>query len=130
MGYDPQQTLTAIKEAEAYDGPSIIIAYAPCINHGIKGGMSNAQTRAKKAVEAGYWHCYRYNPMLSAEGKNPFTLDSKLPTGDFREFIEGEVRYSSLLRKFPSIAEELFAKAEKDAQERTETYIRLADNNK
>ncbi|SFP43631.1 pyruvate-ferredoxin/flavodoxin oxidoreductase [Oscillibacter sp. PC13] len=126
MGYDPQQTLTAIREAEAYDGPSIIIAYAPCINHGIKGGMSNTQNRAKAAVEAGYWHCYRYNPTLRAEGKNPFSLDSKEPTADFREFLMGEVRYSSLLRKFPETAEALFAKAEQDAKERTESYLKLA----
>ena len=126
MGYDPQQTLTAIREAEAYDGPSLIIAYAPCINHGIKGGMSNTQNRMKAAVEAGYWHCYRYNPTLVAQGKNPFILDSKEPTASFRDFLMGEVRYTSLQRKFPDIAEELFAKAERDAKERTETYLRLA----
>ena len=126
LGYDPQQTLTAIREAEAYDGPSLIIAYAPCINHGIKKGMGYTQNRMREAVEAGYWHCYRYNPMLAKEGKNPFTLDSKAPTGNFRDFLMGEVRYSSLLRKFPDTAEELFAKAEQDAKERTETYLRLA----
>ena len=126
MGYDPQQTLNAIREAEAYDGPSLIIAYAPCINHGIKGGMSNSQLRAKQAVEAGYWHCYRYNPELRGEGKNPFTLDSKAPAGSFRDFLMGEVRYSSLYRKFPEIADQLFAKAQRDAEERTETYLRLA----
>ena len=125
MGYDPQQTLTAIKEAEAYKGPSLIIAYAPCINHGIKGGMSNAQNHAKAAVEAGYWHCYRFNPDLKKEGKNPFILDSKAPSASFRDFLMSEVRYTSLSRKFPEIAEELFAKAERDAQDRTESYLRL-----
>ncbi|MCI8342004.1 MAG: pyruvate:ferredoxin (flavodoxin) oxidoreductase [Firmicutes bacterium] len=125
MGYDPQQTLTAIREAEAYDGPSVIIAYAPCINHGIKGGMSNAQIRAKQAVEAGYWHCYRFNPDLKKEGKNPFILDSKVPTADFKDFLMGEVRYTSLYRKFPEIADELFAKAEKDAKDRMESYLAL-----
>ena len=126
MGYDPQQTLQAIREAEAYDGPSVIIAYAPCINHGIKKGMSQTQNRIKQAVECGYWHCYRYNPDLAKEGKNPFILDSKEPTGDFREFLNGEVRYTSLSRKFPDTAEALFAKAEKDSQERTATYVKLA----
>ena len=126
MGYDPQQTLTAIREAEAYDGPSLIIAYAPCINHGIKGGMSSTQERMKAAVEAGYWHCYRYNPDLAAQGRNPFILDSKAPTASFRDFLMGEVRYTSLQRKFPDIAEELFRKAEADARERTETYLKLA----
>ena len=127
MGYDPQQTLNAIREAESYDGPSVIIAYAPCVNHGIKGGMSNAQNRIKEAVECGYWHAWRYDPRRKAEGQNPFILDSKPPKGDFREFLMKEVRYSSLERKFPEIAKELFAKAEKDAAERTETYIRLAE---
>ncbi|MCI1958448.1 MAG: pyruvate:ferredoxin (flavodoxin) oxidoreductase [Clostridia bacterium] len=126
MGYDPQQTLTAIKEAEAYDGPSLIIAYAPCINHGIRGGMSNSQLREKAAVECGYWHCYRFNPELKAEGKNPFTLDSKVPEASFKDFLMGEVRYTSLSRKFPEIAEKLFAKAEKDSKDRTESYLRLA----
>jgi len=125
MGYDPQQTLNAIREAEAYDGPSVIIAYAPCVNHGIKGGMSNSQNREKQAVECGYWHCYRFNPELKAEGKNPFVLDSKVPEKSFREFLMGEVRYTSLSRKFPAIAEQLFAKAEKDAKDRTDSYLRL-----
>ena len=120
------QLMKALTEAVAHKGPSIIIAYAPCINHGIKGGMSNSQLRAKQAVEAGYWHCYRYNPELRGEGKNPFSLDSKAPTGSFRDFLMGEVRYSSLYRKFPEIADQLFAKAQRDAEERTETYLRLA----
>lgn len=126
MGADYNQCIKAITEAESYNGPSLIIAYAPCINHGIKGGMSNSQLRAKQAVEAGYWHCYRYNPELRGEGKNPFSLDSKAPTGSFRDFLMGEVRYSSLYRKFPEIADQLFAKAQRDAEERTETYLRLA----
>ena len=126
LGYDPQQTLLAIREAEAYDGPSVIIAYAPCINHGIKGGMSNAQLRAKQAVECGYWHCYRYHPELGAQGRNPFILDSKVPTASFRDFLMGEVRYSSLYRKFPETADALFAKAQRDAEERTAYYCKLA----
>jgi pyruvate-ferredoxin/flavodoxin oxidoreductase len=127
MGYNPEQTLKAIKEAEAYDGPSIIIAYAPCINHGIKGGMSNTQNRIKEAVECGYWHAYRFNPELKKEGKNPFILDSKAPDlSKFRDFMMKEVRYTSLQRKFPETAEALYAKAEADAKDRTDTYLALA----
>ena len=127
MGYDPQQVLNAIKEAEAYDGPSVIIAYAPCINHGIKGGMSNTQNRIKQAVECGYWHAYRFNPELKAEGKNPFILDSKAPDlSKFRDFLMQEVRYSSLQRKFPDTAEALYAKAQADAQDRTDIYLAMA----
>ena len=114
-------------EAESYPGPSLIIAYAPCINHGIRTGMGTSQLRQKEAVEAGYWHLYRYNPQLKEEGKNPFILDSKEPTTDFKEFLMGEVRYSSLKNTFPDRAEELFDKAAKDAQERYETYKKLAD---
>ncbi|MEA5084034.1 MAG: pyruvate:ferredoxin (flavodoxin) oxidoreductase [Lachnospiraceae bacterium] len=124
MGANQGQLVKALLEAEAYDGPSLIIAYAPCINHGIK--MSGAQTEIKKAVEAGYWHMYRFNPELKAQGKNPFVLDSKEPTASFQDFIRGEVRYTSLLRTFPGIAEELFLKAEEDAKERLEGYKRLA----
>jgi pyruvate-ferredoxin/flavodoxin oxidoreductase len=127
MGYDPQQTLNAIREAESYDGPSVIIAYAPCVNHGIKGGMSNAQLRIKEAVECGYWHAWRFDPRRKEQGLNPFILDSKPPTANFRDFLMKEVRYSSLERKFPDIAKELFAKAEKDAADRTESYIKLAE---
>ena len=127
MGADPQQTLTAIREAEAYDGPSIIIAYAPCINHGIKGGMSNAQEHAKAAVEAGYWHLYRFNPDLKAEGKNPFIMDSKVPTASFQDFLKSEVRYTSLMTKFPETAAALFEKAEKDAKDRLDSYLALAN---
>ncbi|MDK2823547.1 MAG: pyruvate-ferredoxin/flavodoxin oxidoreductase [Clostridia bacterium] len=127
MGANMNQALKAIAEAEAYPGPSLIIAYAPCINHGIKSGMGSAMEEMKKAVEVGYWHLWRYNPLLKAEGKNPFILDSKEPTGNFREFLMGEVRYASLLKSFPEVAEELFEQAEKFAKERYETYKRLAE---
>ena len=127
MGANQAQLVKALKEAEEYNGPSLIIAYAPCINHGIKGGMSGAQNEIKRAVEAGYWHMYRFNPLLKEEGKNPFILDSKEPTGNFQEFISSEVRYSSLKRTFPEIADELFAKTEQDAKERYESYKRLAE---
>jgi len=126
MGYDQAQTMKAIMEAEAYPGPSLIIAYCPCIEHGMKSGMTNSQLEMKKAVEAGYWHLYRYNPMLKKEGKNPFLLDSKEPTADLKEFLRGEVRYSSLEIAFPDHAGELFDKAEADAKERLETYQKLA----
>ena len=126
MGANQAQLLKALKEAESYHGPSLIIAYAPCINHGIKGGMKFAQTRMKQAVECGYWALYRFNPDLAKEGKNPFTLDSKEPTGNFREFIMNEVRYSSLTRTFPEVAEELFEKTEATAKERLENYKKLA----
>lgn len=126
MGADKNQTLKAIAEAEAYDGPSLIIAYSPCINHGLKAGMGNSQLEAKHAVECGYWANYRYNPELKKQGKNPFILDSKEPTGNFREFLMGEVRYSALLKQFPDQAEALFEKTEHDAKERLATYKRLA----
>lgn len=126
MGANKNQLLKAITEAEAYDGPSLIIAYAPCINHGIYAGMGRTQEQMAKAVEAGYWHLYRYNPELKKEGKNPFTLDSKEPTASFRDFLLSEVRYASLKKTFPEVAEELFAKAEEDAKERYRTYLRLA----
>lgn len=127
MGADKNQFLKAVLEAESYDGPSLIIAYAPCINHGIKEGMGRTQNQSKKAVEAGYWHLYRYNPLLSDEGKNPFVLDSKEPKASFREFLNGEVRYSSLVQTFPDQAEELFIKAEKEAKEKYEKYKKLAE---
>lgn len=126
MGADMNHTLKALREAESYPGPSLIIAYSTCINHGIKGGMANTMLQMKKAVEAGYWHLYRYNPLLKEKGENPFILDSKEPSASFREFIESEVRYSALLRQFPEEAEELFAKTEKDAKDRYETYKFLA----
>jgi len=126
MGADYNQCIKAIAEAEAYPGPSLIIAYAPCINHGIKGGMKIAQTEEKKAVEAGYWHLYRYNPALKAEGKNPFILDSKEPKADYKEFLMGEVRYNALARQNPERAEKLFAKAVKNAQDRYDYLLRYA----
>ena len=130
MGADKNQFLKAVKEAEAYDGPSIIVAYAPCINHGIKKGMNKAQEVMKDAVNAGYWHLYRYNPTLKEEGKNPFTLDSKEPTASFREFLMGEVRYAQLTTAFPDIAEELFDLAEQNSKDRYQTYKNLADSPK
>ncbi|MEG6567384.1 pyruvate:ferredoxin (flavodoxin) oxidoreductase [Thermoanaerobacterium saccharolyticum] len=129
MGANQAQTIKALKEAESYPGPSLIIAYAPCINHGIRLGMGCSQIEEKKAVEAGYWHLYRYNPMLKAEGKNPFILDSKAPTSSYKEFIMGEVRYSSLAKTFPERAEALFEKAEELAKEKYETYKKLAEQN-
>ncbi len=126
MGADMNQTLKAIAEAEAYPGPSLIIAYAPCINHGLKAGMGASQLEAKKAVAAGYWGMYRYNPTLLSQGKSPFSLDSKEPTASFQEFLMGEVRYSALKQQFPAQADELFAKTEQDAQERLANYKRLA----
>ncbi|AGB19895.1 pyruvate:ferredoxin (flavodoxin) oxidoreductase [Thermoanaerobacterium thermosaccharolyticum] len=129
MGANQAQTIKALKEAESYPGPSLIIAYAPCINHGIRLGMGCSQIEEKKAVEAGYWHLYRYNPMLKAEGKNPFILDSKAPTASYKEFILGEVRYSSLAKTFPDRAEALFEKAEELAKEKYETYKKLAEQN-
>ena len=127
MGADKNQALKAIREAEAYKGPSLIIAYAPCINHGLKVGMGCTQLETKRAVEAGYWNMYRFNPELKDAGKNPFTLDSKEPSTSFREYLMGEVRYSSLAKVFPEAAEELFTKTEKDAKERLESYKRLAN---
>jgi pyruvate-ferredoxin/flavodoxin oxidoreductase len=126
MGANKNQTLKAIREAEAYHGPSLIIAYAPCINHGLKAGMGKSQEEAKKAVECGYWALYRYNPELKEAGKNPFILDSKEPTGDFKEFLLGEVRYASLKKQFPEQAEALFEKTKRDAMERLEKYKKLA----
>ena len=118
MGADFNQCVKAIAEAEAYPGPSLIIAYAPCINHGIKKGMSKAQTEEQLAVEAGYWHCFRFNPALAAEGKDAFALDSKTPTGDFQAFLDGEVRYNSLKRANPQRAEELFTRSESEYKAR------------
>ena len=125
MGADYNQCVKAIAEAEAYPGPSLVIAYAPCINHGIKVGMSKAQTEEKLAVEAGYWHTFRYNPALKAEGKAAFSLDSKAPTGDYKAFLNGEVRYNALARFNPERAEELFAKSEETAKERYEYLNKL-----
>lgn len=123
---DNSQLMKAVREAENYKGPSIIIAYAPCISHGIKEGMGKSMETIQKAVKAGYWHLYRYNPDLKKEGKNPFILDSKEPTESFRDFLMGQVRYSSLVRTFPEQAEELFTNAEENAKERYETYRKMA----
>ena len=116
MGYDMNQTLKALAEAEAYNGPSIVIGYAPCEMHGVKGGMQNCQLEMKKAVEAGYWQTFRYNPALKAEGKNPLTIDSKEPTASYVDFIKSETRYARLAQSFPERAEALFAKAEESAK--------------
>ncbi|WP_297201098.1 pyruvate:ferredoxin (flavodoxin) oxidoreductase [uncultured Flavonifractor sp.] len=127
MGANPNQTLKAITEAEAYHGPSLVIGYAPCEMHSIKGGMANCQVEMKKAVDCGYWNLFRYNPALKAEGKNPFTLDSKAPAGGYQEFLMNEARYSSLTRAFPERAKELFAQNEEAAKERWEHLTRLVE---
>ncbi|SFR57923.1 pyruvate:ferredoxin (flavodoxin) oxidoreductase [Anaeromicropila populeti] len=127
QGADYNQCIKAFIEAESYDGPSLIIAYAPCINHGIKGGMKSAQTEEKRAVSAGYWHLFRFDPRLEAEGKNPFQLDSKAPTEDYQAFIQSEVRYNRLLRSNPERAKELFEKAEKDAKAKYEALVKKAE---
>ncbi|MCC8143967.1 MAG: pyruvate:ferredoxin (flavodoxin) oxidoreductase [Tannerellaceae bacterium] len=127
MGADQAQTLKAIREAEAYDGPSLIIAYAPCINHGLKGGMGRSQSEQADAVACGYWHLWRYNPVLEAEGVNPFSLDSKEPDwSKFQDFLKGEVRYSSMLKQYPNEAIELFQAAQENALWRYNNYKRLA----
>ena len=126
MGADKNQTLKAIAEAEAYQGPSLIIGYAPCINHGIKIGMGNSQQEAKRATDCGYWAMYRYNPQLKGT-KNPFALDSKEPKADFKEFLMGEVRYASLAKAFPEAADALFEKTYNDAMERLAGYKKLAE---
>ncbi len=127
MGADKQQLIKAITEAEAYDGPSLIIAYAPCINHGLKKGMGKSQQNIKDAVASGYWNLYRYNPELKEKGQNPFILDSGKPTESFRSFIMDQVRYASLAKEFPDTAEKLFEKTEADARERFEDYKRLSE---
>ncbi|MDE7376598.1 MAG: pyruvate:ferredoxin (flavodoxin) oxidoreductase [Muribaculaceae bacterium] len=127
MGADMAQTLKAFREAEAYDGPSLIIAYSPCINHGLKAGMGHSQAEEKRAVECGYWHLWRFNPALELEGKNPFTLDSKEPDWDkFDDFLKGEVRYASVLKQYPAEAQELFAASKANAMWRYNNYRRLA----
>ena len=128
MGANKNQALKAIAEAENYNGPSLIIAYAPCISHGIKLGMKSSQDVEKMVVDCGYWHLYRHNPLLKEQGKNPFILDSKEPNGKFREYLMSEVRYASLAKTFPEQAEELFALTEENAMERLENYKRLAKN--
>ncbi|HOF34871.1 MAG TPA: thiamine pyrophosphate-dependent enzyme, partial [Spirochaetota bacterium] len=128
MGANQAHYYNVLKEAEAYPGPSLIIAYAPCINHGLRQGMGKTQLEAKQAVECGYWHLWRYNPLLEKEGKNPFSLDSKEPDwSKFQSFIGGEVRYTSLKKEFPDVAEELFKASEENAKWRLATYKRLAE---
>ncbi len=129
LGADPNQLIRALKEAEEYHGPSLIIAYAPCINHGIVKGMSYAQEESKLAVESGYWNLYRFHPGKKARGENPFTLDSKAPSRPLRDFLMGEVRYAALTRTFPEIAEELIALAEEHAREKYAAYEKLAAGN-
>ncbi|MDU5470586.1 MAG: pyruvate:ferredoxin (flavodoxin) oxidoreductase [Peptoniphilus harei] len=128
LGADKNQAYKAIKEAEAYNGPSLIIAYAPCINHGIRVGMGFSIEEEKKAVETGYWHLYRFNPELKEEGKNPFILDSKEPTKPFRDFLDGEVRYTSLKKLFPERAEKLYEVAEENAKDRYASYLALSED--
>lgn len=128
MGADPAQTLRAIREAEAYPGPSIVIAYCPCLEHGIKGGMGNSQLEQKRAVECGYWHLYHFDPRLKAEGKNPFVLESKDPTGDLSAYLKSERRYAALADSFPERAEQLYAKTIRDAADRLDGYKRRAGN--
>ena len=131
MGADMNQTLKAITEAEAYPGPSIVICYAPCEMHSIKGGMANCQAEMKKAVEAGYWQMFRFNPALKAEGKNPFSLDSKEPTGDYQAFLAGEARYTRLAQAFPERAEKLFKEAEAAAKakyDRLKKFVEFYNN--
>lgn len=127
MGSNMNQTIKAIKEAEEYKGPSLVIAYAPCINHGIKSGMGSSMMEEKKAVDAGYWHLFRYNPILKCQGKNPFMLDSKEPAGSYKDFINGEIRYSSLRTLFPERADQMFDDSEKNARERYDVYKRLSE---
>ncbi len=130
MGADQAQTLKAIREAEAYPGPSLVIAYAPCINHGLKAGMGKSQAEEAKAVECGYWHLWRYNPALEAEGKNPFSLDSKEPQWDkFQDYLMGEVRFASVAKQYPEEAAELFAAAQENAKWRYRSYLRMLSTN-
>lgn len=129
MGANMNHTIKTIVEAEAYPGPSLIIAYAPCISHGIKTGMGTSIAEEKKAVESGYWHLYKYNPLLAAQGKNPFSLDSRPPTKPYKDFILGEIRYASLKNTFPERADDLYDLSEKHAKERYEYYKRLAEMN-
>lgn len=127
MGADKNQTIKAITEAESYPGPSLIIGYSPCINQGLRAGMGCSQLEEKKAVDCGYWAMYRFNPLLKEAGKNPFTLDSKEPKGDFKEFLLGEVRFASLKKVYPELADKLYAKTEEDAKERLDSYKALAE---
>lgn len=127
MGANMNQTIKAISEAESYRGPSIVIAYATCVNHGVKSGMGTSIFEQKKAVEAGYWHLWRHDPRLKDQGKNPFVLDSKEPTASFQDFLKGEIRYSSLMNVFPDVAQEMFDAAEGHAREKYQTLKRFAE---
>jgi pyruvate-ferredoxin/flavodoxin oxidoreductase len=127
MGANKNQLVKAMSEAEAYDGPSLIMAYAPCINHGIKKGMGKSQEETKLAVQSGYWPLYRYNPALAAEGKNPFALDSKAPDGSLQEFLSGEVRYASLEKSFPEESKKLRARLEEEYNARYEKFKAMAE---
>ena len=127
MGADYNQCIKAIIEAENYDGPSVVIGYSPCVAHGLKLGMGKSMDETKLAVAAGYWHLFRFNPALALEGKNPFTLDSKEPTGSYKDFIQSETRYNSLIRSFPDRAEKLFENAEAEAKERYKKLVKLVD---
>ena len=127
MGASQSQFLKAVREAEAYPGPSLIIAYSPCISHGLRSGMGKTQAQGKFAVESGYWHLYRFNPALEEEGKNPFSLDSKEPQWDqFQSFLQSEVRYTSLEKSFPEEAVKLFKAAQTNAKWRYNSYVRMA----
>lgn len=127
LGSNPEHTIKCLKEAAAHKGPSIVIAYAPCINHGIVKGMGCSITEEKLAVDCGYWPLWRYIPERAAEGKNPFVLDSAEPNGKLREFMMGENRFAALTRTFPEIAEKLFAEAEAQCANRYKKYLRMAD---
>ena len=127
IGADKNQFMKALIEAEKFDGPSLIIGYAPCINHGIREGMGRSMANADQAVKCGYWNLYRFNPELKDQGKNPFILDSKEPKESFQDFLKGQVRYTSLAKSNPERAEELFALTEEQAKERYETYKELAE---
>ncbi len=129
LGADMNQAVKALKEAESYDGPSLVICYAPCINHGLKAGMGKSIAQEKNAVDTGYWHLYRFDPRLEKEGKNPFQLDSKEPNGKFIDFLNSEVRYTSLKKTFPDIADELYGMAEINAKQKYEKYKKMAENN-
>ena len=129
MGANPAQTLKALQEAEAYDGPSLIIAYAPCINHGVKAGMNRSMLEMRNAVRSGYWNLLRFDPRLAEAGENPLMLDSSQPTDSYRDFLMGEVRYNSLKLRFPEEAETLFTKGEESAKERYESlHIKAMDS--
>src|SRR5690606_4285472 len=128
MGADMNHTIKTILEAESYPGPSLIIAYSPCISHGIKTGMGTSMMEERKAVETGYWHLYRFDPRLKAEGKNPFILDSKDPEGSYQDFIRGEIRYSTLKNVFPEYAEDMYELSEKHAKERFRKYKALSEH--